>query len=328
MKNNNHLKKLLRIEDEPFKLIDDLTVHNILTKDISQFMRNLKKFYNDWALDQSLITLPTKSIYSVDNIKGDFRIMPCIINKNEKIKAVKIIGTNEENNFIKDKISVGKMLLLDWYDNYIYVAIDACILSSFRTAAISVLAYTLYEYHKENAISIIGAGRIGFYTALILHKYLKINTLYCYDIKNTDNFIQLCKIHAPTLKIIIKDTSEEVFNSTNSVFLCTNSEKSILNKENSKNIEFISSIGADADNLSELDSSIVNDFQIITDSKQSLLLGDMKKWEKNNLIEKDDVLELRDLINEKPLNKKVLFISTGVALQDAITAKYVYDLYN
>jgi len=324
---NYNIKKLLRIEDEPFELIDDKKSHEILIKDIAYFMNYLKSFYEEWALNEDFITLPIKSIYSIDEIKGDFRIMPCIVHKDRKIKAVKIIGTNEENHFIKDKISVGKMFLLDWHDNYIYAAIDACILSSFRTAAISVLAYTLYD-HKNTTISIIGTGRIGFYTSLILHKYLGINTLYCYDIniKNKNNFLELCKIYAPDLKLIIEDKLEKVISKTKSAFLCTDSGNSILKEDNIQDLEFISSIGADADNLSELDSSLIESFNIITDSKQSILLGDMQKWEKEKLLKKDAVIELKDLINKEKLNSKTLFISTGVALQDAIIAKYIYDV--
>ncbi len=322
------IKKLLRIEDEPFKIIDDITVHELLINDIISFMDFLKIFYEEWSVNDNFINLPIKSIYTTDNIKGDFRIMPCIINKDKKIKAVKIIGTNEENNTIKDKISVGKMLLIDWYDNYVYSAIDACVLSSFRTAAISVLAYSLYEFTGN--ISIIGTGRIGFYTAVILHKYLKIDKIYYNDIKleNRLNFEKLCQTYIPDLKIIYEEKIEKLNKNSESIFLCTDSSKSILNDANIYDIKFVSSIGADADNLSELDGSLIGKFSIITDSKQSTLLGDMKKWKEKKLLNEQSITELKDLIyKEKEKNQRVMFISTGVAVQDAIIGKFIYDKY-
>ncbi|RLA77949.1 MAG: hypothetical protein DRG78_16220 [Epsilonproteobacteria bacterium] len=328
MLKSNELKLLLRVQDEPCITISDIQTHTILMKNSVKFMDELKKSYLVWSSGEKWVDIPKKIVLSTPNIKGDFRVMPCMTNINGGIKTVKVIGTNEENRYIKDKISVGKLLLVDWYDNYVYAIIDACILSSFRTAAISVLAYSI-KSNKIHSVGLIGLGRVGIYTAFLLHKWLGVNSIICND-KNPkiiQNFKKLISVYAPDLKIIIQDNID-LIKSSNSLFLATDSQNHLLDNSNSTNLSFISSVGADANNLCELDESVVSNKMIITDSLQSMLLGDMKVWVEKGVISNKDVSELKHIITDSLDNQDVVFISTGVALQDALIAKFIYEKYS
>ncbi|NOR58298.1 MAG: hypothetical protein GQ474_07230, partial [Sulfurimonas sp.] len=262
---SQEIKQLLRLQDEPCISVSDIEAHNILIDNSIEFMDELKQSYIDWGDGNKWVDVPKKKIIYTPNLKGDFRVMPCITNFSDGIKAVKVIGTNEENKTIKDKISVGKMLLIDWYDNYVYATIDACVLSSFRTAAISLLAYSLV-YEKNDSIGLLGLGRIGFYAAIILHRWLGVNQINCYDPNSiiSEKFKKLISFYAPDMSINILD-SEDTISRSRSLFLATDSETSILNSKNSSHLKFISSVGADANNLSELDETMIDNFEIITD---------------------------------------------------------------
>lgn len=321
------IKELLRLEDEEYIHFDELQIHDVLVDNVSEFMEYLKKFYLHWNSDKDLVTLPKKQIFQSQQYRGDFRVMPCTINDTYGIKSVKIIGTNEENHVINDKISVGKSFLIHPYDNYIHAMFDVCVLSSFRTAAIAVLAYALIYQQDMSKIGIIGTGRIGFYTVFILYRWLRIDQFYCYDIneKSKENFLKLVEIYMPDIQIdfiSLKDMEEDC----NNVFVATNSEEAILGIHNSKNIQFISSVGADADNLSELDISIIEGRQILTDSYHSMMLGDLNTWKEKNIINEEDVLELNSIIDHPSIKtEKILFISTGIAVQDALVSQFIYD---
>lgn len=322
------VQDLLRLGDEKHIYFNELQIHDVLVENISEFMEHLKMFYQDWHCSDTLVNLPKKQIFQTNYSSGDFRIMPCIINDNYNIKAVKIIGTNEENKVIKDKICVGKSFLIHPYDNHIYAMFDVCVLSSFRTAAISVLAYHLLYTSHQSGVGIIGTGRIGFYTALILNKWLSINHFYCNDVndRNRENFLKLAEKYMPDVHINFIDINE-METTCESVFLATNSTKSILNADNAKGIKFISSVGADADNLTELDISILEGRTIVTDSHQSMMLGDLKVWEELKIIDQNNVLELSNLIDDKKNihRQKILFISTGIATQDALISQFIYN---
>jgi len=320
------LKELLRLEDESYEYFTELEIHELLMNQTEELLDYFKKFYISYSKDIHEIYLPTKLVFENKNLQGDFRVMPCCIN--EDIKSVKIIGTNEEEKHIKDKICVGKSFLIDKHDNFIYAMFDVCVLSSFRTAVISVLSFIFCSDNSTKTIGIIGAGRIGFYTTYILYKLLNIQNIFLVEIneKIKKNFSELCAIYMPNLQIRFSQI-KRLNSSCNTLFLTTNSKEPIINNVNSDNIEFISSVGADAHNLSEISEELIGSRNIISDSKQSTLLGDMKKWIDKKLLDENSVLELIDIIKEPNLlkNKKQLFISTGVAIQDALISKYIYD---
>ncbi|MCF6310508.1 MAG: hypothetical protein L3J19_08590 [Sulfurimonas sp.] len=325
--NTDELKLLLRLQDEPCIFISDIEAHDILMENSTEFMNELRSLYIDWGKGNKWVSIPKKKVIKTPSLAGDFRVMPCITDFSGGIKAVKVIGTNEENRTIKDKISVGKMLLLDWYDNYTYAILDACVLSSFRTAAISLLSFSIVYDKTNDSLGLLGLGRVGFYSAVLLHRWLGITHINCYD-NNPEiskKFKKLISYYAPELTINMLN-KESVIKDSTSLFLATDSEIALLEEKNSSHLKFISSVGADADNLSELDESIINNRKIITDSIQSMLLGDMKIWSDKKLLSREDVVELKDIINyENRLNEHILFISTGVALQDAIIGQFIVN---
>jgi len=321
------IQNLLRLEDEKHIHFNELQIHQVLVDNISEFMEHLKKFYQNWNTSTTLVHLPKKQIFQSTYARGDFRVMPCIINDDYNIKSVKIIGTNEENRVIKDKICVGKSFLIHPYDNHIYAMFDVCVLSSFRTAAISVLAYQLLATSSQSKVAIIGTGRIGFYTAFILSKWLGISHFYCNDISdaNRKNFLELVAKYMPDVQIDFIEI-DSIESTCESVFLATDSSKAILNAKNAKEIKFISSVGADADNLSELDESLLEGRVIVTDSHHSMMIGDLKVWEDQNIINQKSVLELSTLSHKQNIEiQKILFISTGIATQDALISQFIYD---
>lgn len=321
------IKELLRLEDEEYIHFNELQIHDVLVDNVLEFMEYFKQFYVHWSEDKALVTLPKKQVFESKQNRGDFRVMPCIINDTYGIKSVKIIGTNEENHVINDKISVGKSFLIHPHDNYIHAMFDVCVLSSFRTAAIAILAYHLVDQHTISKIGIIGTGRIGFYTVLILCRWLGVNQFYCYDIseKSKENFLKLVELYMPGIQIDFT-TIEDMGEVCDSVFVATDAEEAILDTDNSSNIRFISSVGADADNLSELDARVIEGRHILTDSYHSMMLGDLKRWKEKHIIDEKDVLELTGVLDRPNIKKeKILFISTGIAVQDALVSQFIYD---
>lgn len=319
-------KELLRLGNEPCKHISEIDIHDILMHNCCEFMHELAEFYHQWpdATDGNTpIQLPVKQIFKQVGHAGDFRVMPCVIDSMQ-LKMVKIIGTNEEQHSVKDKICVGKAALIDYRDNYIYALFDVCALSSFRTAAIACLAYSIANLRLTD-FTLVGCGRIGFYTAALLHRWLKINTIRIYDCdaKNLQRFHSLCSRYLPNLKLTSIDNHIQA-TATEAIFLSTTAAVPICNATNCKDVSFISSVGADADNLSELDSNLLHTHRLVTDSIQSICLGDMQRWKLSGQLQPHMITELKDAIQRLPKNKKMMFISTGVALQDALACRFIY----
>jgi len=319
---------VLRLKPEPCEEFSEAQVHRLIMESPEGFCDLLDRFYAEWNRNRDMVTLPPKQVFSTEGLKGDFRVMPCVFNFEGKlVKAVKVIGTNEEERIVPDKICVGRAMLLHPTDNFAQALFEVCALSSFRTAAISVLAAKRCATGLLRA-GIIGTGRIGFYTALFLKNWLRIGELSYFD---------LDPARAREFKFAIEPfmcgmdarecgSVEEVSAESNALFLCTNSAVPVLSKKNARNLPFVSSVGADADNLSELDEDMAPDRQIVVDSIQSMALGDMKRWEEKGIISREEVLEMRSVATPgyKPA-KKVLFISTGVAVQDALACQFLFE---
>lgn len=312
----------LRLGDEPSRHYTEKTIHEALMTRTHEFMDLLESFYDAWSEDPRLVQQPPKTIFTSRGIKGDWRVMPCVIDRFEGalIKAVKVIGTNEEERTITDKICVGKALLIDEYDNHIKASFDVCALSSFRTAAISALACKHTCPTKANRLLIVGAGRIGFYLASILSRWGKAGKLVFQDAipARAEALAKYFSGSAqgPTLDI----------EGCDAVFLCTDSASPILNAGNVGEARFISSVGADADNLSEVDPSLLTDFTVVSESRQNIHIGDMARWKQSQQFSADQIVELTEVFaGQQKLNPRILFISTGTAAQDALACHFVFQ---
>jgi ornithine cyclodeaminase/alanine dehydrogenase-like protein (mu-crystallin family) len=52
----------------------------------------------------------------------------------------------------------------------------------------------------------------------------------------------------------------------------------------------------------------------------------MKRWLQNGTLNSDDVTELKTVVRERDTSRgKVLFISTGIAVQDVLVNRFVYE---
>jgi ornithine cyclodeaminase/alanine dehydrogenase-like protein (mu-crystallin family) len=319
------LKTLLRLEEEPCVYINEMQAHHAIMEGCNEFMDRLLLFYHAWSKAEVRVEVPKKQVFSQADVQGDFRLMPCIMS-DDGLKFVKVIGTNEEERIVKDKICVGKSLLLDYFDNHVYAVIDVCALSSFRTAAVSILAMHL-NLEDIKTVGLVGMGRIGFYTAYILYRWLGVRSFVATDSSkfSRNNFETLCALYMPDATIEVQ-TLDGVTGKCDALFLSTTSPVPFLSVSNGAHLQFISSVGADADNLSELDASLLQTHRVITDSLNSMCLGDMKRWQNEGNLDPSLVTELRALIQEpKGEQKKVLFVSTGIAVQDVLINRFVFE---
>ena len=320
---------LLRLHEEPCTYYNEMQIHRALMRNVNAFLDTLERFYFAWQKNNKIVDQPKKQVFTTKGLKGDLRVMPCVIDKFEGkvIKMVKIIGTNVEEKHVKDKIAVGKALLIDTTDNFVKGIFDVSALSSFRTAAISTVAFKHTVDPSQQRVGIIGTGRIGFYMAVILSRWLEVRELHVYDV-NKKRLHQFKEIFGKKIKI--KDvTLNEICKSCTAVFLSTTSTSPLLNKSNAKDIQFISSVGADAENLSELHKSLLKNRKVISESRQDISFGDLRRWYQAGLLKERQVIELRDVIGRlKKAKQPILFISTGAAIQDALICQFLFERLN
>lgn len=325
---------VLRLPPEPCVYYPEATVHRELMRMVCPFMDALERFYMAWSRQEAVVDQPPKHVFSRDGVRGDWRVMPCFVKQgwlsdDGVIAAVKVIGTNEEERVVADKISVGKALLLNSIDHHVEAIFDVAALSSFRTAAISVLAYKHCAHPREDIVGLIGAGRIGYYTAAILRQWLDVDQLLVHDCDDARQAAFLEAVSGWFGRSSRGMGLDDVCRVSQSLFLATTSTFPLLGADLGRTVRFISSVGADADNLSELEPDILDGRRIVSESTQNVSLGDLRRWHELGLIGPRDIVPLATLMRESAGGvsgrRPSVFISTGTAVQDAIVCRFLHD---
>lgn len=334
------LARVLRLAVEPCVHYPEQTIHHALMNRLAEFMNILEQFYIDWAGDHAAITQPPKLVFTRTGTRGDWRAMPCTVDHARSlagkalgsIDAVKIIGTNEEECVVADKISVGKALLLHSTDHFVEAIFDVAALSSFRTAAISVLAFKYCGYRRDHVAGIIGAGRVGFYTAVILREWLGIERLLVHDvndIRGRDFSDAITAWYGTKVRVA---ALPDVRRDSQALFLATTSQLPVIDGRLERHVRFIASVGADAENLSELAPDVLEGRMLVSESRDNLAFGDLRRWHEAGIIRSEDLVLLPTLIDNAlrsgGVHAPAVFISTGTAVQDALICRFLHDRLN
>jgi ornithine cyclodeaminase/alanine dehydrogenase-like protein (mu-crystallin family) len=324
---------ILRLHPEPCVFYPEAVVHEALMAGIRPFMEALERLYLEWSRAPGLVGQPPKQVYARPDVRGDWRVMPCSVaagtapgrGPDGSIDAVKVIGTNEEERVVADKISVGKALLLHPADHHVEAIFDVAALSSFRTAAISLLAARVCGYEPGACAGIVGAGRVGYYTAAILREWMGAGRLLVHDVNDGRSRL-LAEVVGERFGGAARAAGlEETCGESRALFLATTSPTPVVDARLGRDVPFISSVGADADNLSEIAIDLLPGRQLVSESQQNIAFGDLRRWHAAGLIRPADIRLLTDVVATAHGAAPTLFISTGTAVQDALVCRFLHD---
>ena len=105
-----------------------------------------------------------------------------------------------------------------------------------------------------------------------------------------------------------------------------------MRKEDVASGTFIAAVGADDAHKQEIDPALIATAKVVADSlEQSCTIGDTRHAIGNGLMRKEDVYaELGEIVAGRKSGRTtddeiIIFDSTGVAMEDAVTAAAVYE---
>lgn len=316
------LQQVLRIHEEPYRYFDDWQIHSMLTVKPVQYLDHLLELLESLASGESSLQLPHKLVFDDEDKFSDFRVMPCVINHPERIrKTVKLVGTNGPQQQVPDQITVGKAFALDEKENFVSAGFAGCILSSARTGACVATAVRLLADSAER-ITIVGAGRVGYYAGLYIAALGKAKEIsVCDSVEGrAENTAQLLQQSYPELKISVSSLDDY---QADVVVLATDSHEAIYGHDH-KLADLVVSVGADTHWQHEVSEQLLGQVSICVDTLDSFNCGDLRQWHANDGIVQDNVTDLLTLLRERSeVQKPALFISTGSALFDNLTIDYL-----
>jgi len=329
------LAEILRVSPEPLVQINDYAVHRLICDDLHSYLDYLHQGLQEVGSGATQLTLPPKQLFQQPDELGDFRIMPCVRTTADGAvhKTVKLVGTNRIGHQVPDQITVGKANYLDPKENFVSHQFDACLLSSIRTGAGAALAsnYLLQaDCDTKLTVTLVGAGRVGYYALRCLLASHPINHLQlCDPIPNrAANLATLFKKEWPDLKIVTSTYTE--LTPCDLLILATDSPEPIFNPEDFAT-KLVVSLGADCVAQRELHSHPQwREHPIYVDTPDSLSYGDLHAWNLQTRLPATQLIDLPRLSSiardQQPLptsHRSALFIGTGSALMDNLTMSYL-----
>lgn len=261
--------------------------------------------------------------------------MPAYL-KNMGALACKVV-TVYKNNPTKFNMptTIGKVLLQDPETGDVKCIMDGGYLTAVRTGAASGVATKYLARTDDNQVAgIFGAGVQAKMQLWAVSLARKLSHAYVYDISNEacDKFIDEM---SNTLDIEIKKVKsvEEILGASDIVCTATSSASPIFDGNSVKEGTHINNIGSHTPKAREMDTAIVKRSKFIADSREACLkeAGDiMIPIEEGAVTDSHIYAELGEIVTGKKKaradnNEITLFKSNGLAIQDAATAKLVYD---
>lgn len=259
--------------------------------------------------------------------------MPAYLQKMEAL-ACKVV-TVYKNNPAKHNLptTIGKVMLQDPDTGKVICMMDGGYLTAVRTGAASGVA-TKYLARKDKGqtAGIFGTGVQARMQLLAVSIVRELSKIYVYDISGEamDKFIADMK--GKVSAEIIKSSPDEVVKA-DIICTATSSATPIFDGNKVKDGAHINGIGSHTPGARELDTNIIKRSKFIGDSKTACFneAGDiMIPLKEGAISESHFYAELGEIITSKKTGRAndkeiTLFKSNGLAIQDAATAKLIYD---
>ncbi|HOY31884.1 MAG TPA: hypothetical protein PKW80_08410 [Bacteroidales bacterium] len=230
--------------------------------------------------------------------------------------------------------TIGKVLVQDPLTGNVVCIMDGGYLTAVRTGAVSGVATKLLARPDEGQIAgIFGAGVQAKMQLWAVSEARKLSKAFVYDVF-TDASEKFADEMSNKLGLMVEIArSPEELIQTDIICTATSSAVPLFDGNKIKNGTHINGIGSHTPNARELDTAIVKRSKFIGDSKEACFkeAGDIMIPIAEGAINEDHFYaELGEIITGKKNGRThqdeiTLFKSNGLAIQDAATARLIYD---
>jgi len=283
------------------------------------------------------VQMPPKMYLFFDKFNGDIRTMPSYI-EDIGVSAVKIVNVHADNpKKYKMRTVMATIVLIDPANGAPISIMDGSLITDIRTGAASGVASKYLARKDSRNLGLIGAGTQSRTQLLaILNTFARLDEVKVYDIlpeKSKAFAEEANKAYSKRIKkVIASDDPKDAVQGADIIVTCTPSRKPILKDSWISKGQHINCIGADAPGKQELDPAILKRAKVVIDDwEQASHSGEINvPITKGTFSQKDVYGNIGDIVaGRKPgrisHDEITMFCSTGLAIQDAVTAKLAYD---
>jgi len=309
----------------------------ILTKEDVMTVLNMKdciKVVEQAFLESNKGTavLPLRTVITPPD--GLSLYMPAYLKKMGAL-ACKVVTVYKDNPKKQNlPVTIGKVLLQNPKSGEVICIMDGGYLTAVRTGAASGVATKYLARDEENQVAgIFGAGVQAQMQLIAMCEVRDISKAIVYDISDEAVKRFIDKLNKKLDIDIVHATNVDEVLQADIICTATSSPTPIFDGTIVKTGIHINGIGSHTPNARELDTAIIKRSKFIGDSKEACLkeAGDfIIPLNDGDIDESHFYADLGEIIaGDKPgreyTNEITIFKSNGLAIQDAATAKLVYD---
>jgi alanine dehydrogenase len=227
----------------------------------------------------------------------------------------------------------GVIVLCDGENGYPLALMDSIEITIQRTGAATAVAAKYLARSNSKIITICGCGNQGQISIRALTKVFALKNVFAWD-ADAGRAEQFAAELSKDLKINVEAVTDlaKAVSGSDICVTCTPSKQPFLKKEFVSPGTFIAAVGADSPEKQELEPNLIAGNKLVVDIlEQCEDIGELHQAIESSLVGTQDVhAELGEVIagakpgRESP-NEIIIFDSTGMALQDVITAAFVYE---
>ncbi len=278
--------------------------------------------------------MPPKTYLKYIKDNGDLRTMPTYLERLD-ISAVKVVNAHPENRKKFNLPTVmATILLIEPKNGKLLAILGGTVITAMRTGAAGGIAAKYLAKKNCKTASFIGAGvQARTQLAALKSVFQTLSNIRVWDLfpQSAESFASEINAKETRLQATSTKTVEEATEGTDIVVTTTPSTNPIVqNKWTSDGMHF-NCIGADAPGKEEIAPAILRRAKIVVDDwDQASHSGEINVPVSNGLISRENIWgELGEIVAGKKPGRTsqreiTVFDSTGLAIQDAVTAELAY----
>ncbi len=278
------------------------------------------------------VQMPPKPYLFFEKYGGDLRVMPSYLEKLD-ISAVKIVNSHPENPKYGLPTVMAVIVFVEPKTGVPLAIMDGTWITAMRTGAASGVATKYLGRRNSQKLGLVGAGTQAYTQLMAMSKVMSLKEVKVWSLREEEakTFVEKVENQYPNTKFLVAKTVKEAVEDADVIVTATPSRKPLVKDEWVKNGSHINAIGADAPGKQELDPKILKRAKIVVDDmEQGCHGGEVNVPLAEGIISKEDIYgELGEIVAGKKAGRAsdeetTVFVSTGLAIQDAVTADLVY----
>jgi ornithine cyclodeaminase/alanine dehydrogenase-like protein (mu-crystallin family) len=297
-------------------------------------LKYVEEAYKQLTLGQAIVP---QRIAITDPAPGLTLVMPGIIGGDMNALATKIVSVYKQNPEKYQMPTVlAKIMVQDINTGDIIGIMDGSLITAMRTGAATGVSVKYLARKDSTTMGIYSGGIQARKQVSGVYWGLNQNLEKCkvFDLKK-----DIAKEFKKELErelgidIEIEDSGDNLLENTDILVAATTSTTPLFEGDKVSEGVHISSIGAHAADIRELDSTIIKRASILVGGLKEACLaeaGDYIIPIREGVISEDDIISIGEIITGNVIGRKnesdiTIFKSVGISAQDVATAKLVYD---